>query len=384
MHKTINFIIFTISSVIPIISTYFQQQSERYSNMYLLKSWDIFLADLRNHPLPILLTPTNIAVVLFAILFSLFSNYKRNLAVSISTTFLGRNFSKKYILNSKVNLLVVSSLYLAGSLLHMFNTVEFQRPVLQDNKVITHAMGEIDGHYYTNSLEAFEHSYHQRGSRIFEVDFELTKEGILVARHDWRFVYAEQLEQTPETLVDNEPWTYEYFMQQKINKKYTPLDINGIIDLLKKYPDIYIVTDTKLSDIDSIKKQFSQIVEAADYDPSILERIIPQIYFQEMLTTINAIYKFENVIYTLYKSPDSNEEVLQFVKENIKQIKGVANHTTRIDKGFVDGLHNLNVYVYTHPIWSMEEAQHFYQLGVDGFYTATLSEKELQALDVLY
>lgn len=258
------------------------------------------------------------------------------------------------------------------------SSLNVSKPFLENINLISHAMGEIEGHYYTNSLEAFQNSYYCKESRVFEVDFEVTLEGILVARHDWRLIYAEQLMQTPETPIDNRPWTYDYFMKQSINKKYTPLDINGIIELLTIYPDIYIVTDTKHLDPTIIKNQFSQIVKSANYDPAILKRVIPQIYNQEMLTTVNNIYKFENIIYTLYSSPDNNEQVLNFVKNNVKQIKAVTMPTFRVNSNFIDKLHDLNVYVYTHPIWNIEESIHFYEMGVDGFYSATISKQELE------
>ncbi|OLS37827.1 hypothetical protein [Bacillus sp. MRMR6] len=262
-----------------------------------------------------------------------------------------------------------SNLYLPNSL-------------IQNNKLISHAMGEIDGHYYTNSLEAFQNSYYNKGSRVFEVDFELTLDGILVARHDWRLIYAEQLMQTPETLIDNMPWTYDYFMKQSINQKYTPLDIDGIIELLINYPDIFIVTDTKHTDPTKIIKQFSQIINSANYDPAILKRIIPQIYNQEMLKIVNSIYNFENIIYTLYVSPDNNEQVITFVKDNINQIKAVTMPTSRVNRIFVENLHSVNVFVYTHPIYNLVELVNFYEMGVDGFYSATISKEELDRNDI--
>ncbi|MBY0146663.1 phosphatidylinositol-specific phospholipase C/glycerophosphodiester phosphodiesterase family protein [Neobacillus niacini] len=265
-----------------------------------------------------------------------------------------------------------------------FGNMNVSKPYLKDIKLISHAMGEIDGHYYTNSLEAFLNSYYSKGSRVFEVDFELTLEGILVARHDWRLTYAEHLRQTPETPIDNKPWTYDYFMRQSINKKYTPLDINGIIQLLIFYPDITIVTDTKHLDPANMKKQFSQIIKCAHYDPAILNRIIPQIYNQEMLTTVNNIYKFENIIYTLYSSPDNNEQVLNFIKDNVKQIKAVTIPTSRVNRNFIEKLHNLNVYVYTHPIWNIEKLIYFYEMGVDGFYSATISKQEMDGIVSLF
>ncbi|KAA0548534.1 glycerophosphodiester phosphodiesterase [Bacillus sp. BGMRC 2118] len=277
-------------------------------------------------------------------------------------------------------MILVSISYLAISLLVFFSFVELQKPILEDKKLISHAMGEVDGFYYTNSLEAFENSYFNKGSKIFEVDMELTKEEILVARHDWGLIYAKQLMQTPETQIDHEPWTHEYFMNQPINKNYTPLDIDGIIQLLKEYPDISIVTDTKHTEPLMIAKQFSRMVEAAEYDQDILSRIIPQIYNQEMFSVINNIYQFDHVIYTLYMSPDSDEEVLQFVSEHLEQISAVTLHTSRVSEVFVNQLHQLNLYVYTHPIFELEEALYYAELGVDGFYTGSLSNKELEMI----
>jgi len=270
-----------------------------------------------------------------------------------------------------------------NAVIHNHSNLSVTKPFLK-TKLISHAMGEIEGHYYTNSLEAFLNSYYSKGSRVFEVDFELTLEGILVARHDWRVSYAEHLRQTPETPIDNKPWTYDYFMKQSINKKYTPLDINGIIQLLIFYPDITIVTDTKHLDPVNIKKQFSQIIKSAHYDPAILNRIIPQIYNQEMLTTVNNVYKFENIIYTLYSSPDNTEQVLNFVKDNVNQIKAVTIPSSRVNRNFIDKLHNLNVSVYTHPIWNIEKLIYFYKMGVDGFYSATISKKEMDEIVSLF
>ena len=49
---------------------------------------------------------------------------------------------------------------------------------------IVHAGGLLDGVPYTNSLEALNANY-AAGRRVFEVDFELTSDGVLVLAHDW-------------------------------------------------------------------------------------------------------------------------------------------------------------------------------------------------------
>ena len=45
--------------------------------------------------------------------------------------------------------------------------------------VIGHSFGEIEGHIYTGTLEAFQNNY-QKGLRVFEVDFDITSDDKVV------------------------------------------------------------------------------------------------------------------------------------------------------------------------------------------------------------
>jgi hypothetical protein len=51
---------------------------------------------------------------------------------------------------------------------------------------VAHAFGSIDGHTYSNSLEAFQRNY-GRGFRVFEVDHLVLADGTVLLAHDaWR------------------------------------------------------------------------------------------------------------------------------------------------------------------------------------------------------
>ncbi|OKP95063.1 glycerophosphodiester phosphodiesterase family protein [Paenibacillus sp. P46E] len=52
------------------------------------------------------------------------------------------------------------------------------------HRIVAHTMGGINGHTYTNTVEAFAANYEQ-GSRVFEADLLLTADDQLVARHEW-------------------------------------------------------------------------------------------------------------------------------------------------------------------------------------------------------
>lgn len=233
---------------------------------------------------------------------------------------------------------------------------------------IAHAMGGIDGNVYTNSLEAFEHNY-ALGHRVFEVDFGLTEGDYqLVAFHDekdWRKMSG----------VYGEAITYDAFMSHPLMEKYTPLDYRDVIDLMAKYPDIYIVTDSKYTNFAHVHLAFSQLVDYANsVDPAILERVIPQIYHEEMLDWIMDIHPFRSVIYTLYQTSWTPDRIYEFcLKSGVRFITmsqgSVAQSTT-------DLWSQLGVNVAAFTCNSKEKAEELFNGGVDMIYTDFLiSEK---------
>lgn len=130
--------------------------------------------------------------------------------------------------------------------------------------------------------------------------------------------------------------THDEVMNSPVLELYSPLDIEKIVNLMEIYPDTYIVTDTKELEPQQVTKQFQLIVEAArKKDPALLERIVPQIYNRDMLEVVKQVYDFPEIIYTLYQTEDSDEVVIEFVKQTGVDI---TMPTTRATKSFV---HNL-------------------------------------------
>lgn len=83
-----------------------------------------------------------------------------------------------------INILKYISLFLIISIIGLYSFVEYR--IFQFNKnsidIIAHAGGQIDGHIYTNSLEALNNSYNE-GAKIFELDIRETKDGYYVGKH---------------------------------------------------------------------------------------------------------------------------------------------------------------------------------------------------------
>lgn len=149
---------------------------------------------------------------------------------------------------------------------------------------------------------------------------------------------------------------------------YESLKIDEIIELLILYPDAYLVTDTKDTSKTNVMLAFSQIVHHAEQThPEVLERIIPQIYHEDMLSWITSIYPFHSVILTLYQLEWTPESVLDFCINS-----GVRFVTLSFDRVTEDILRlwdSLNICTAVHTVNDTEAANTFLDMGVDMIYT---------------
>lgn len=259
----------------------------------------------------------------------------------------------------------------------------------EDCSAIAHAFGGIGEYTYTNSLEAFLYNY-EAGHRFFEVDFILTEDNVVVAAHDWETFY----EFTGRTLAEGEsakPLTLAQFQESKVFGQFTPLTWKEIAALMQEYPDMYIVTDTKYTTEPMISTTFTQFVKEAHEleggsettEPdSILDRIIPQIYNNEMYDIIYEIYPWKSVIYTLYNQTHeefSYDNVYKFIKKH--DIKVVTTFPGRADMGFVEKIHKMDGYLYLHTFNEEEKVVPLIeQFGIQGVYTDFLTPEVLETL----
>lgn len=253
-----------------------------------------------------------------------------------------------------------------------------------DYKVISHAMGGIRDQAYTNSYEAFIANY-EKGNRVFEVDLLLTEDGKLVARHEWTQYMTELLQQQGELPADRQSsrLNYSEFKQSKILGSYDPLDWSDILDLMEDYPDIYIVTDTKEQEPEDMKRELKMLVDGAkDRNPALLERVVPQIYDQPMLQMVNNIYEFPSVIYTLYATKDTDQEVIDFVTGH--SIEAVTIPEQRATRTFISKLKKAGIVTYVNTINDTTDINKFQKMGVNGFYTDFLTEKDVKPTNWLY
>lgn len=232
---------------------------------------------------------------------------------------------------------------------------------LKEDTLLAHAMGGIGESDYTNSLEAFEQAY-ENGFRVYEVDLVVTKEGEVVCSHEYLNENGEVIE-------------YSSFMQEKIEGKYTPVDLTKVIDLMENYPDVYMMTDIKWdnsmgSSNEDVITLVSALVEEASMRETkdILDRMIVQIYNPKSYEIMQNIYPFKNYVYTLYHyASPIYEEILGFCLEN--NLPVVAMETNRISEEIVDYFKRWNIDVLVYTVNDEITANQLREFGVKGIYT---------------
>ena len=264
---------------------------------------------------------------------------------------------------------------------------------IKSSRVVAHALGGINKANYTNSYDAFMENYN-KGFRVFEVDLVMTRDGHLVARHDWHLDRLRAFKQsipfnfaalktlgfssTTDGLKLDMALSREEFKNRLIYEKYKPLDFVDIVKLMEKYPDVYIITDTKGTTKEEIEPTFKYIVsQTKNVNPEILNRIIPQIYNEDMLKIIKDIHDFKSPIYTMYQLENVVEEdVVKFAKEN--NIKVIVMGKKSCTTCFMSSINkDDDIYVFVHTVNTAQEINEHGNNGVYGFFTDSITPTQL-------
>ena len=234
---------------------------------------------------------------------------------------------------------------------------------------IAHAGGIIDGHDYTNSLEAILTNY-SKGQRVFEIDFARTIDNQLVCTHDW----------DPALLEDgtsDEEISSQKFMSTLIRGEYTPLSLEELGRLMEQYPDIWVVTDTKNSTVESVQQDFEVLLETmkAHGMESVLDRMIVQIYNEEMYHTVYRIYPFKSWIYTLYKFWGGDTETfLQCVRFcDGHDINGITTWNFYVTPELLQITRAYDIPWYVHTENDVKNANELIRQGITGIYTDSIT-----------
>ncbi|WP_270839099.1 cell wall-binding repeat-containing protein [Peptacetobacter hiranonis] len=232
---------------------------------------------------------------------------------------------------------------------------------------IAHALGGIDGKRYTNSLQALEYNY-KKGFRVFEVDLDIASDGELIACHAFDKNALKELG-LPEKYSKQKPTSQE-FKKQKLCGKYNTMTFKDIVSYMEKHPDMYTVIDLKQATNRRVREVYKKIVE--DASPEVLERIIPQIYREELYNEIMKIYDFKSAAFTCYTMQKLNaDQITNFCAMNgikVLVIEGRFYANSLMEKCRAKGI---KLYMNTYN--DQNEVNSFKKKGAQGFFTDFLT-----------
>ena len=227
---------------------------------------------------------------------------------------------------------------------------------------IAHAGGGFDGMSYTNSLEALNLNY-DLGHRFFEVDFSWTRDGEIVAIHDW----DESLKELFYVPVAMGIPSKDEFLKLETKIKMTPLTLDGVLKWAKEKGDTFIVTDVKEQNILALEKIRREHPDALFY-------LIPQVYnYSEYVKAEEMGYP--NIILTLYKMQVNLKDLVDFV--SVKTPFAVTMHWALAQEGLAQMLKTWKIFVYAHTVNDPAKFAELRDLGVNGIYTDFLTPADV-------
>ncbi len=244
-------------------------------------------------------------------------------------------------------------------------------------QLVAHAGGDtFDGQKYTNSIDAFINSYNE-GMRVFEFDFIRLVDGTVIAAHDG---LEEQVYGLPPNRFRSA--TLEEVQNLRFNGKYSVMFAQDIISLLREYPDITIIADSKW-DLAETYQAFFHIANAENGDISVLDRLIPHVGTQEELDVMRATNPRVQPMLAVYRTQYmqtamTDPQILDFVDRN--QISSVmmwegqydptltlgenSERKQRFSPELVRDLQNRGVTCYVHTLNDVDRARWFMGQGV--------------------
>ena len=121
------------------------------------------------------------------------------------------------------------------------------------------------------------------------MDFNLTSDKKLAAVHDWHHFGNKD-----DVAPSSKEWKkFQGYGSPETPSRFTTMLIGDVFDQMIINRDMVLVTDTKSMEIPREDRitQFKELVsEANKRDKELLDRVIPQIYHQEMFGEIESIY----------------------------------------------------------------------------------------------
>lgn len=239
-------------------------------------------------------------------------------------------------------------------------------------RTVFHSCGSINHEAYTNSYEALKQTYAD-GGRLFEVDLLLTTDQIPICGHDWKRVYdllglpeaktnALGKPLNPKTASKEElypPLSYDEFIHYRdLCEDFTLITYEELLEFMEAHEDMYIITDTKDVEEAAIRRMFKRLISMAkSKDSDVLNRIIPQIYNNQMGDILFELNDWNSMIYTFYQMDPYDHYGDIYTYARTHGIKVFTTTLFKADPIFINPMVDRGAYIYLHTLNKMEEVE---------------------------
>ena len=239
------------------------------------------------------------------------------------------------------------------------------------NPLMGHAFGGMDDKTYHNTMAALEHGI-ETGYKDFELDFSYTTDGRLVLSHGWSPSNCKCIGITYKPDFDN--MTYERVMNMPIHGNPI-MDARQFYERVKDEPDYRFEVDFHFVQ-EHRKEMVQELVKDFENDGQVLDRLLMQVYTQQMYQIIDGVYRFKNYSYLAGKYVYRLDEFLTFCLD--KGICAIALRANLAKREYIDKIHNAGLYVMTYTVQrDADYAKHLLDSGIDTICTDFVTEELL-------
>ena len=239
------------------------------------------------------------------------------------------------------------------------------------NPLMGHAFGGMDDKTYHNTMAALEHGI-ETGYKDFELDFSYTTDGRLVLSHGWSPSNCKCIGITYTPDFDN--MTYERVMNMPIHGNPI-MDARQFYERVKDEPDYRFEVDFHFVQ-EHRKEMVQELVKDFENDGQVLDRLLMQVYTQQMYQIIDGVYRFKNYSYLAGKYVYRLDEFLTFCLD--KGICAIALRANLAKREYIDKIHNAGLYVMTYTVQrDADYAKHLLDSGIDTICTDFITEELL-------
>lgn len=224
---------------------------------------------------------------------------------------------------------------------------------------IAHAGGAVNGSSYLNSVEAMEQSA-KRGFRYFELDLSFTEDNKVVCLRNWGDDFVAAFDRPSHGRLSFEQFSrLNSSIEEPINQR---CDQYSLFRWLQRYPEMRVITDFK-------ERNLQGLVSLLKNFPA-QNSLVPQVYSWEDYGVVKSL-GYKNVIWTLYRSELSDDEVVERVFRHCSCL-AIAMAKDRAASGLAKRLRQIGVPVYVHTVNDAEELASLKALGVAEVYSDSL------------